>query len=310
MEVSISYASDWSTQGLGTFVDDVTLPDGTVQSFETGLEGWTVSGAPAGSAANGNDWIVTDASGFPVGAAISTAELAAPRLRVRGHRHARRAHRGHGEGAGAPAGVSAAQRLNITHPPGRTRHVHRPVSRAAHHPQGRGRSLHGRPVRRPRGAPHASAATNPRTVPLGPVADERDGVVRLHVPEGFRYRSFHDTTDPVVLTDGTVLPGRHDGMGAFPGPDGTVVLVRNHEINNPVTAAFGTGTPYDARAGGGTTTIQVTNTGEVIRSFTSLNGTMMNCSGGQMPWGSWITCEETVNGPDVGPDFTARPTSR
>ena len=23
-----------------------------------------------------------------------------------------------------------------------------------------------------------------------------------------------------------------------------------------------------------------------------------------MPWGTWITCEETVNGPDVGPDFT------
>ena len=23
-----------------------------------------------------------------------------------------------------------------------------------------------------------------------------------------------------------------------------------------------------------------------------------------MPWGSWVTCEETVNGPDVGPDFT------
>ena len=26
-----------------------------------------------------------------------------------------------------------------------------------------------------------------------------------------------------------------------------------------------------------------------------------------MPWGSWITCEETVNGPDVGPDFTGGP---
>ena len=57
-------------------------------------------------------------------------------------------------------------------------------------------------------------------------------------------------------------------------------------------------------AGGGTTTIQVTRYGEVIRSFTSLNGTMMNCSGGQMPWGAWVTCEETINGPDVGPDFT------
>jgi uncharacterized protein len=26
-----------------------------------------------------------------------------------------------------------------------------------------------------------------------------------------------------------------------------------------------------------------------------------------MPWGSWLTCEETVNGPDVGPDFTGQP---
>ncbi|PKH37537.1 hypothetical protein SAMN05192575_101528 [Nocardioides alpinus] len=152
----------------------------------------------------------------------------------------------------------------------------------------------------------AAAGTKPRTVPLFPTPDERDGVVRLHVPEGFRYRSFHDTTSTVVLTDGTVLPGRHDGMGAFPGPDGTVVLVRNHEVNGPV-GAFGKGTPYDTAAGGGTTTIQVTRTGEVVRSFTSLNGTMMNCSGGEMPWGAWVTCEETVNGPDVGPDFTGAP---
>ena len=107
VEVSITYASDWGTQNLGTFVDDVTLPDGTTQSFETGLEGWTVSGAPAGSAANGNDWIVTDASRLPRRRRDLDTELAAPRLRVRGHRHARRAHRGHGEGAGAPAGVSA-----------------------------------------------------------------------------------------------------------------------------------------------------------------------------------------------------------
>jgi secreted PhoX family phosphatase len=142
----------------------------------------------------------------------------------------------------------------------------------------------------------------PDATALGPIPDERDGVVRLHLPEGFRYRSFHDTEFPVTLLDGTALPGRHDGMGAFEAPGSTVLLVRNHEVTT-VGPAFGPGAPYDPMAGGGTTTIQVTKKGEVIKSFTSLNGTMFNCSGGQMPWGSWITCEETVNGPDVGPDF-------
>jgi uncharacterized protein len=139
--------------------------------------------------------------------------------------------------------------------------------------------------------------------PLVPVPDLRDGEVRLHVPEGFRYRSFHDTEQEVILDDGTVLPGRHDGMAAFPAPNGNAILVRNHELNNP-GPAFGPGEPYDAMAQGGTTTVEVTPRGRVVRAFTSLNGTQMNCSGGPMPWGSWITCEETINGPDVGPDFT------
>jgi secreted PhoX family phosphatase len=54
----------------------------------------------------------------------------------------------------------------------------------------------------------------------------------------------------------------------------------------------------------GTTSVEVTLQGQVANSYTSLNGTQMNCSGGIMPWGTWITCEETVNGPDVGADFT------
>ncbi|QBR92291.1 PhoX family protein [Nocardioides euryhalodurans] len=154
----------------------------------------------------------------------------------------------------------------------------------------------------------ASARKPASAVGLFPVADERDGAVRLHLPKRFHYRSFHDTEMPVTLDDGTALPGRHDGMGAFKGRNGNVILVRNHEItNSPVTPAFGPGTPYDAMAGAGTTTVEVTPFGEVVSAYTSLNGTMFNCSGGEMPWGSWITCEETVNGPDVGPDFTGSP---
>lgn len=74
VEVSITYASDWAVQNLGTFVDDITYPDGSTESFETDLGGWTVSGAPEGSAPNANDWIRTDASGFPVGASITTPD--------------------------------------------------------------------------------------------------------------------------------------------------------------------------------------------------------------------------------------------
>jgi secreted PhoX family phosphatase len=146
----------------------------------------------------------------------------------------------------------------------------------------------------------------PHATRLVPVPDARDGKVRLHLPHGFHYRSFHDTETPVVLPDGTELPGRHDGMGAFDGPGRSVVLVRNHEING-AEGAFGPTRPYDSAAGGGTTTVRVTRRGRVLHAYTSLSGTMMNCSGGVMPWGSWITCEETVNGPDVGPDFTGAP---
>ena len=154
-----------------------------------------------------------------------------------------------------------------------------------------------------------ASAAKPNFHALGPVADLRDGIVRLHLPPGFQYRSFHDTDGPPVLIDGgaTVLPGRHDGMAAFPASGGNVWLVRNHELNGTVAAATGVGTPYDSRAPAMVTSVLVTPFGEVLNAFTSLNGTQNNCAGGAMPWGTWITCEETVNGPDVGPDFTGAP---
>ena len=61
-------------QQLGVFLDDVTLPDGTSTSFEGGLDGWKVTGPPAGSGPNANNWIRTDATGFPVGSSISTPD--------------------------------------------------------------------------------------------------------------------------------------------------------------------------------------------------------------------------------------------
>ncbi|GAA3128431.1 alkaline phosphatase PhoX [Nonomuraea salmonea] len=144
--------------------------------------------------------------------------------------------------------------------------------------------------------------------PLRPVRDLRDGEVRLHLPDGFRYRSF--SVAGSKFGDGSTVPGRHDGMAAFAGPKGSTILIRNHEVNGPVGAFGDKKRAYDPMAGGGTSTLRVTRHGEVIESAPSLSGTMMNCSGGPMAWRAWVTCEETVNGPDVGDDFSGGDNSK
>ena len=138
--------------------------------------------------------------------------------------------------------------------------------------------------------------------PIGPVPDSTDGVVRLHLPEGFEYRSFTPTGTP--MDDGVATPGRHDGMAAFNAGPSRYRLVRNHEVNGPVGAFGNAAKAYDTAAGGGTTTLEVNRHASKVESWVSCNGTQMNCAGGATPWGSWLTCEETVNGPDVGNDFT------
>jgi secreted PhoX family phosphatase len=141
--------------------------------------------------------------------------------------------------------------------------------------------------------------------PLSPVADKRDGMVRLDLPAGFEYRSFHTTG--TVLADGSTLPGRHDGMAAFQGRHGKSLIVRNHEINNPGPLLGVEGAVYDPLTQGGTVTVEVDRYGNTGLDGVSLRGTQMNCAGGRTPWNSWLSCEETVNGDDVGSDFTGAP---
>jgi hypothetical protein len=74
VEISIAYASDWATQGLGVFVDDVALSTGPTTSFETGLDGWAATGPPPGSSPNVNNWTRTTAGGFPEAAVVATPD--------------------------------------------------------------------------------------------------------------------------------------------------------------------------------------------------------------------------------------------
>lgn len=134
--------------------------------------------------------------------------------------------------------------------------------------------------------------------PLRAAVDETTGLPLIKLPEGFRYVSYGWTNE--AMSDGSPTPSAHDGMAVIQEADNEIVLCRNHEVGAPARAFGRESESYDRFGGGGCTNLVFDRQQEKFTSSRpSLSGTIKNCAGGATPWGTWLSCEETLDDPQT-----------
>jgi secreted PhoX family phosphatase len=122
-----------------------------------------------------------------------------------------------------------------------------------------------------------SAPAQPGIGPYGPLlAPDPNG---LALPAGFTSRVVAVSGLPVAAT-AHQWHGAPDGGATYPTADGGWIYVSNSEIPFPL---------------GGAGAIKFGPDGTIVDSYRILTGTDSNCAGGPTPWGTWLSCEESLS---------------
>jgi len=143
---------------------------------------------------------------------------------------------------------------------------------------------------------------------FGPLRPDPSGILEL--PMGFECQAIDRAG--VAMSDGFRVPALPDGMACFPGPGGSWVLMRNHEVDQQRQQGplrDGQVQPshaFDSAFHGGVTRVVIDPNGLKATSRNlALIGTSRNCAGGTSPWG-WLSCEESLS-PGHGYVFVCDP---
>lgn len=113
---------------------------------------------------------------------------------------------------------------------------------------------------------------------LGPLGEPDANGIRL--PQGFTSRALAFSREPVFPGETFRWHLAPDGGATYAAPDGGWVYVSNSEI--PGVGGVGA-LRFDAQ-------------GNLVDAYPILRQTNINCAGGPTPWGTWLSCEEAING--------------
>jgi len=102
----------------------------------------------------------------------------------------------------------------------------------------------------------------------------------VRVPEGFSTRLI-GTTGQAVGATSFAWVGAPDGAATFATEDSGWIYAANSELNN---------------GAGGVAAIRFSATGDITDAYRILSGSSRNCSGGNTPWGTWLSGEEVDGG--------------